>query len=181
MSSAQKNVACHARRHLLTKHVCRTCFAWNHIMCLPRHQLETCKACPARPWESCRLYLYCDDRRDIRWNIAWARGKSRGQSPRDFPRDFPRAQAIFHCISWLESQYRHSKLQLLVLRGFWSAFGLEMYGNKTTKCQKNLSFLVGTFSTGCHRVTDAQNSNLTKSQLTVRRQRNYQEIRSVKK
>ena len=30
----------------------------------------------------------------------------RGQSPRDFPR----AQAIFHSISRLESQYRHSHL-----------------------------------------------------------------------
>ena len=28
------------------------------------------------------------------------------------PRDFLRAQAIFHCISQLESQYRHSRLQL---------------------------------------------------------------------
>ncbi len=37
------------------------------------------------------LYLYCDERRDIRWNIAWARGKSGGRSPRGFPR----AQAIF--------------------------------------------------------------------------------------
>ena len=52
------------------------------------------------------LYLYYDERRDIRWNIAWARGKSRGRSPRDFPR----AQAIFHRISRLESQYRHSQL-----------------------------------------------------------------------
>ena len=31
---------------------------------------------------------------------------SRGQSPRDFPM----AQAIFHSISQLESQYRHSHL-----------------------------------------------------------------------
>ena len=52
------------------------------------------------------LYLYCDKRRNIWWNIAWARGKSRGQSLGDFPR----AQAIFHCISWLKSQYRHSNL-----------------------------------------------------------------------
>ena len=28
------------------------------------------------------------------------------------PRDFPRAQAIFHCISQQESQYRYSQLQL---------------------------------------------------------------------
>ena len=55
------------------------------------------------------LYLYCDERRDIQWNIAWAQGKSRGGSLRDFPR----AQAIFHCISQLESKYRHSQLQLL--------------------------------------------------------------------
>ena len=54
------------------------------------------------------LYLYCDEGRDIWWNIVWARGKSRGQSPKDCPR----AQAIFHCISWLESQYRHSQLQI---------------------------------------------------------------------
>ena len=66
----------------------------------------------------------------------------------------------------------------MVLRGFWSAFGLEMCENKTTKCQKNLSFLLGTFSTGCHRVTGGQNSNLTKSQHTIRRQR--QEIMSGK-
>ena len=31
-------------------------------------------------------------------------------SPREIPRDFPRAQAIFHCISRLESQHRHSQL-----------------------------------------------------------------------
>ena len=30
--------------------------------------------------------------------------------PRAEPRDFPRAQAIFHCISRLESQYKHSQL-----------------------------------------------------------------------
>ena len=53
------------------------------------------------------LYLYYDERRDKRWNIAWARGKSRERSPRDFPR----AQAIFHCISRLESSYRHSQLK----------------------------------------------------------------------
>ena len=52
------------------------------------------------------LSLYWDERRDIRWNIAWAWGKSRGWSPRDFPR----ALAIFHRISRLESQYRHSQL-----------------------------------------------------------------------
>ena len=28
------------------------------------------------------------------------------------PRDFPRAQAIFYCISRLESQYRHSQIQI---------------------------------------------------------------------
>ena len=32
------------------------------------------------------LYMYCGERRDIRWNISWAQGKSRGQSQRDFPR-----------------------------------------------------------------------------------------------
>ena len=52
------------------------------------------------------MYLYCDKRRDVLWNIAWARWKSRGRSLRDFPR----AQAIFHSISRLESQYRHSHL-----------------------------------------------------------------------
>ena len=36
--------------------------------------------------EVCRLYLYYDERRDIRWNIAWARGNSQGRSPRDFLR-----------------------------------------------------------------------------------------------
>ena len=53
------------------------------------------------------LYLYCDERRDIRWYISLARGKSQGQ----IPRDFLSAYAIFHRISWLESQYRHSQLQ----------------------------------------------------------------------
>ena len=33
-------------------------------------------------------------------------------SPREIPRDFPKAQAISHCISRLESQNRHSQLQL---------------------------------------------------------------------
>ena len=55
-----------------------------------------------------KLNLYCDERRDILWNIAWARGKSQGRSLRDFLR----AQTIFHRISRLESQYRHSQLQL---------------------------------------------------------------------
>ena len=32
--------------------------------------------------------------------------------PRAKPEGFPRAQAIFHCISWLKSQYRHYQLQL---------------------------------------------------------------------
>ena len=65
----------------------------------------------ARRWSKHRegllsmgLYVYCDERRDILWNIAWARGKSWGQSPRDFPR----SQALFHSISRLASQYRHS-------------------------------------------------------------------------
>ena len=30
------------------------------------------------------LFLYCDQRRDIRWNIARDRGKSQGRSPRNF-------------------------------------------------------------------------------------------------
>ena len=54
------------------------------------------------------LYLYCDKRRDMQSNIAWARGKSQGRRSRDFLK----AQAIFHCISWLESQYRHSQIQV---------------------------------------------------------------------
>ena len=52
-------------------------------------------------WE----WLYCDSSRGIRWNIAWALGKSLGLRPRDFPR----AQAIFHRIPRLESQYSHSQ------------------------------------------------------------------------
>ena len=55
-----------------------------------------------------RLNLFCDERRDIRWNIVWARGKSWGQSLKDFPR----SQAIFHRISRLKSRYRHSQLKL---------------------------------------------------------------------
>ena len=39
-----------------------------------------------------------------------SQGKSRGRSPRDFPR----AQAIFHRIPQLSSQYSHSQLPLLV-------------------------------------------------------------------
>ena len=38
--------------------------------------------------------------------LYWARGKSRGQSPRDFPR----AQAIFHRVSQLKSQYNYFQL-----------------------------------------------------------------------
>ena len=57
------------------------------------------------------LYLYYNERRDIRWNIAWARGKSRGRSLRDFPR----AQAIFYRLSWLESKYRHSNFLKVIL------------------------------------------------------------------
>ena len=57
------------------------------------------------------LYLYYDERRDIRWNIAWARGKTRGRSLRDFPR----AQAIFYRLSWLESKYRHSNFLKVIL------------------------------------------------------------------
>ena len=48
-------------------------------------------------WE----WLYCDSSRGIRWNIAWALRKSLGLRPRDFPR----AQAIFHRIPLLSSQY----------------------------------------------------------------------------
>ena len=51
-------------------------------------------------WE----WLYCDSSRGIRWNIAWALGKSLGLRPRDFPR----AQAIFHRIPLLSSQYSYS-------------------------------------------------------------------------
>ena len=50
-------------------------------------------------WE----WLYCDSSRGIRWNIAWALGKSLGLRPRDFPR----AQAIFHRIPLLSSQYSY--------------------------------------------------------------------------
>ena len=57
-------------------------------------------------WE----WLYCDSSRGIRWNIAWALGKSLGLRPRDFPR----AQAIFHRIPLLSSQYSHSQLPLEV-------------------------------------------------------------------
>ena len=56
------------------------------------------------------LYPYYDKRRDIRWNIAWARGESRGR-----PRDFQRAQAIIHCISRLQSLYRHSQFLKVIL------------------------------------------------------------------
>ena len=58
-----------------------------------------------------RLYLYYDERRDIRWYIAWARGKSRGRSPRNFPR----THAIFHRISRLGSEYRHSQFLKVIL------------------------------------------------------------------
>ena len=51
-------------------------------------------------WE----WLYCDSSRGIRWNIAWALGKSLGLRPRDFPR----AQAIFHRIPLLSSQYSYN-------------------------------------------------------------------------
>ena len=51
------------------------------------------------------LNLFCAKRWDKRWNKAWARGKSRRSKPKGFPKGF-------HCISWLESQYRHSQLQL---------------------------------------------------------------------
>ena len=47
--------------------------------------------------------MYCDKKRDIQWNAFWARGRS--------PKNFVRAQAIFHRISWLESQKRNSQLQ----------------------------------------------------------------------
>ena len=33
-------------------------------------------------------------------------------SPREIQRDFPRAQAIFHSISQLKSQYKHSHLAI---------------------------------------------------------------------
>ena len=57
------------------------------------------------------LYLYYDERRDIRWNIAWARGKSQGRSLRNFPR----AQAIFHRLFQLESKCRHSHFLKVIL------------------------------------------------------------------
>ena len=44
-----------------------------------------------------RMYLYCDERRDIQWNIVWARRRSWGQSQKDLQRD----QALFHRISRL--------------------------------------------------------------------------------
>ena len=51
-----------------------------------------------------------------RWNIAWALGKSLGLRPRDFPR----AQAIFHRIPRLESQYSHSQSPLLAnIFSYW--------------------------------------------------------------
>ena len=60
--------------------------------------------------------MYCNKRRGIRWNIAWDQGKSRGRSPRDFPR----AQAIFHRIPRLESQYSHSQSPLLAnIFSYW--------------------------------------------------------------
>ena len=41
------------------------------------------------------MYLYLDERSDIRWNIAWAL----------------RAQAIFHGLSRLDSSYKHYQLK----------------------------------------------------------------------
>ena len=61
----------------------------------------TAKAGPLlAKWEC----LYFDSSRDILWNIACALGKYLGLRPWDFPR----AQAIFHSISLLSSQYRYS-------------------------------------------------------------------------
>ena len=54
----------------------------------------------------------CDSSWDIRWNIAWALGKSIGLCPRDFLR----AQAIYHCISLLSSQYRFSTEQCIAVK-----------------------------------------------------------------
>ena len=62
---------------------------------LPGNQCWICH------WEC----LYCDLSREIQWNIAWALWKSPGLRPQDFPW----AQAIFHCISLLLSQYRYIK------------------------------------------------------------------------
>ena len=53
--------------------------------------------------------LYCDSSQEIRWNIAWALRKSLGL----WIQDFPWAQAIFHCISLLLSQYRYSIKQTI--------------------------------------------------------------------
>ena len=65
------------------------------------------------------LYLYCDERREILWKIALAQRKSRGQSPRDLLRD----QANNHRLSQLESQYRHSQLQLQYCASWESNIG----------------------------------------------------------
>ena len=56
-------------------------------------------------WSCNWKYLYCYSSLDVRLNIALALGKSFGICPWDFPR----AQAIFHCISILNTpQYRYS-------------------------------------------------------------------------
>ena len=60
-------------------------------------------------WNCTWECLYCDSSRDIRWNIASALGKSLGLCPRDFPW----AQAIFHSISLLFSQYRYKVFKLI--------------------------------------------------------------------
>ena len=43
--------------------------------------------------------------------VTFWRGKSGGQSPRDFPR----AQPMIHCISRLESYYKHSQFPIFIL------------------------------------------------------------------
>ena len=80
-------------------------------------------------WE----WLYCDSSRGIRWNIAWALGKSLGLRPRDFPR----AQAIFHRIPLLSSQYSYKMQHCCYNR----VFGLWGKSAMATICR----FLVEAF------------------------------------
>ena len=69
------------------------------------------------------LYLYCDKGRDIPWNIAWAHRNSQRQSLRNFLR----AQTIFHRVSQLKSQYRHSQLQFQYCLSLESNIGIVDY------------------------------------------------------
>ena len=82
----------------------------------------------SRAWQHKQKYLICIVKRGGIYNYIkpepsgnpWARGKSWGQSPKDFPR----VQAIFHCISWLESQYRQSHYNPSILPGnqYWRSW-----------------------------------------------------------